>query len=295
MTSAFGIGLTLISLTAFAVPYILETLKTIFNEVEVEGQAKNETLTLILDNETKTQYTILSFAGLNCVGFLGAFLLPNLKTDTSSIHNTTTPVLKWSLLRDPIFLVISLGNACSYSVVVFFMSHLAEAANDAEMGTKSQTILVSVMQGTMCFYYLPLGMLGDSQWLKRLVGKPKKVLYTTSTIGMAMVLVAIASATTLLEFVLATIFLSLFMAGTFIFSPLVFLDCYKNDFAAAVCFSCMFRCVFALGLIPIVGYVKTSSLPPNSHIYFLSAASGFWMVLWLLLDFLGVKAGRGNS
>ena len=133
------------------------------------------------------KWTILVYAGFNCIGFLGAFLMfpsPGNEESATEVAKEQTEELELIqafrefliLLQDPKYVVTAISNSYCFSMMVYFISLITPIAKAREL--ENQTfVLVTIFSASNTVAMLPMGLLGDSSLLNRIFKFPKKSLY----------------------------------------------------------------------------------------------------------------------
>ena len=94
---------------------------------EPSGNITNTTISLGSDEERKNQ--LLLYAGLACIGFIGALLLDPPVEEVENVMRKSQRKVRERvrdqmkvLLSDPLFLIIASFNACCFSISIYLHS-----------------------------------------------------------------------------------------------------------------------------------------------------------------------------
>ena len=187
-----------------------------------------------------------------------------------------------NLLKDPKYVVTAIVNSCCFSVMIFFISLIEPIAKTRNVGEKGY-ILVSIFTASNVAALLPMGLLGDTDTMKRLFKFPRKSQYILCGFGLILTIIFITITNDFTSLIIGTIFSAIFSSGMFITTNLVYDDCFKSRFVNAVGLSNLFRCFFSLGVTYTAGHINSLSACQdlNCCLYFLSVTSGILLLLWV--------------
>ena len=289
---AFGTALSCICLIGLVIPLIMEILIDYFEQ-------KNDLL---------NQWTTLVYAGMSCVGFNGAILMipkpgilvpdneETVPEDVEDDHEDSEYIQACKefllLLKDPVYIVTAVVNSCCFAIMVYFISLLAPIATSRKLNDQSSN-LVTIFIATNAFVLLPMGLLGDSTFLKNHFKFPKKSLYIFCCSGLVITIGFLNFTRSFITLIIGTVLSAIFTSGMFITTNLVYYECFPSMFESAVGLSNLFRCIFALSINPLAGYLTT--LPGcqdlSCSLHFLSGTTFILIVIWVGL---GLMAWRPN-
>eukprot|EP00092_Neocalanus_flemingeri_P049714 GFUD01057227.1.p1 GENE.GFUD01057227.1~~GFUD01057227.1.p1 ORF type:complete len:330 (+),score=59.66 GFUD01057227.1:3-992(+) len=287
---AFGTALTSICLAGLLIPHSV-------NKLIEQFQQRNDLL---------NQWTTVAYAGMSCVGFLGACLMAPDPSILMTGDEETVPTIIADeqedsefiqackefivLLKDPSYIVTVVVNSCCFSIMVYFLSLLPPIARSRNLMDQSSN-LVTIFIATNALTLLPMGFLGDSLFLKTHCKFPKKSLYIFCCIGLLLTFVFISFTGNFMTLIIGTILSAIFTSGMFISTNLVYFDCFLSMFESAVGLSNLFRCIFALIINPLAGYITTLAgcEDLSCTLYFLSGTSFMLIIIWVGLGFVKQK------
>jgi len=287
---AFGLALTIISLLGVAIPPVTNSLISYFKQ---QGDLLN-------------QWTILVYSGFSCIGFLGAHLMapqpgilvpsneesvPESGDGESEDSELIKAFKEFSdLLKDPIYVVTAIVNSCHFSVMVYFISLLERLARVRDI---ESYILVTIFTSSNVAALLPMGLVGDTDIMKRVFEFPRKALFILCGFGLTFTIIIISLSSDFKTLIVGTILTAIFSSGMFVTTNLVYEDCFKTKFANAVGLSNLSRCIFSLAVTYVAGYINSLSGCQDllCCLDFLSGTSGILLLLWVGLD-LAQKMSR---
>ena len=277
MGIAIGIALTFICLTGLVIPQIFQLLLEYF---QGHGDPQN-------------QWTILIYALLGCVGYLGALLMTSQSGDEEAAPVDIEADQEQSelkqmykeftvLLKDVDYLVTALANSCCFSIMVYSISLLGPIVSSRTLPHSSADFVTIFCAGN-ALSLLPMGLLGDSTILRNMIKYPKKSLYLACCVGLTFTFFLLSVSHSYTSLVLGTALLAIFTSGMFITTNLVYYDCFPTKFESAVGLSNLFRCFFALSINPLAGYFEGLEDCENMHcsLQFLTGTTFFLILLWI--------------
>lgn len=286
---AFGTALSFICLAGLAIPQVVNSL---IGHFEQQGDLLNK-------------WTLLVYAGFSCLGFIGAFLMvPDPPGILVPFNDETVPEQAndepreseliqafkefLNLLKSPEYVVTAVINSCCFSIMIYFISMLPQIATTRGFDDQSSN-LVTIFIASNVVAFLPMGFLGDSEFLKINFKFPKKSLYIFCCVGLVFTIFFISFTSSFISLIVGTVLSAIFTSGMFINTSLVYLDCFKLQFENAVGLSNLFRCIFSLVVTYLAGHL--TSLPGCEDLLcslqFLSGTSFILLIIWVGLGLVG--------
>ena len=203
--------------------------------------------------------------------------------------------IKWSLLKDPFFLMIASGNSIcvtSYMIQVSEISLIAKARN---LSLDQRADLLSILSATDIISRFIQGFLADLSCLANIFQHPKKFLFTICSLCLAGTMTAMAFAQTFQQLVFLVCLTSLFNSCLMLNSTQIYRECFSSYFSSALGLSSLFRAFFALTMGPLAGYLKEYFQDFRASLFFLSISSSACMLCWILMDCRSTQSRHKGS
>merc|ERR1711892_1345553 len=270
------------------------------------------------------QQTILIYAAICSIGYIGAILMQDVKPLMKQIteedfkllqqkntKNTENGVVKktklnekdgekdccrdfiifrvfcmieWKLLSDPFFLMVAIGNSMGYCAVLSYLSSLRTICSEKGLSASQTADIISVIAFTEIFTRVFQGYIGDRACIRNTFRHSKKVMFTIMGLGMSASLVAISFSFDFVSLAICVSVCSLFTSGIFINGPLIYSECFPENLPSAIGLSNLFRGAIAILFGPTTGILNTHFGSFNAALYFIAGATTCSMGVWLVVD-----------
>ena len=165
-------------------------------------------------------------------------------------------LIKWSLLKDPYFLLIATANSICFATFIVQLPQISIIAKELGFSLEQTANLVSILSATDIIARLGQGLVGDLSCLATAFNHPKKFLFTLSSFCLAGIMTIMAYTQTFLQMVVLVCLTSICNAGIMLNSSQVYRECFPNHFSSALGIASFFRAFFALTIGPLAGFLK---------------------------------------
>ena len=270
------------------------------------------------------QQVILIYAVLSCVGYVGAILMLDVNPFMKKIPNDdfeplqTKPLkenvwdepkrekiqeeenscfhqmliirvlcmIKWKLLSNPYFLMISLGTSLLHCSLMFYVSSIRTISAERGLNVPDTADIISVIAFSDILTRLFQGVLGGAGFVQKRFTNPKKSILTIMGLGLSASLITVAYASDFVSLAVCVCLCSLFISGILINGPIVYGELFPENLSSALGLSDMIKGLLATLLGPATGLLNSYFGSFNAALYLLSGATFSFMILWLLVDLL---------
>ena len=279
--------------------------------VSIIGLVTPQALKILMENFV-FEHVVLIYAGISLTsGLLGALLMhpvrnhslvieeeieedESLMTEEKNVDDKTETkcsfcqifsLIKWSLLKDPYFLLIAVANSICFTAFVVQLPQISIISKELGFSLEETANLVSILSATDIIARFGQGLVGDLSCLAAAFNHPKKFLFSLSSIFLAVIMTIMAYTQTFLQMVVLVCLTSVCNAGIMLNSSQVYRECFSNHFPSALGIASFFRAFFALTIGPLAGFLKEHFQDFRASLFFLACASAFCVLVWTLVDF----------
>ena len=201
-------------------------------------------------------------------------------------------MIDWKLLRDPFFLLVTLGNSLSWCVMLSYIPGLRTICKERGLSVPQTTDILTLISTTEVFTRAFQGFLSDRACLRNSFRHPKKVVFTVMSLGMSITLIGVTFAADFLSLAISTCVCSLFSSAIMVNGPLIYAECFPNNLSSAIGISNLFRGGLAIIIGVSVGMLSDHFGTFNAALVFLSGSTASVMGLWLVMDFINFCRSR---
>ena len=280
--------------------------------ISIIGLVTPQVLKILMENFI-FEHVVLIYAGISLTsGLLGAFLMHPVtkhsavieeeieedeslmtkendvadKTETNCSFCQIFSLIKWSLLKDPYFLLIAVANSICFTVFVVQLPQISIIAKESGFSLEETANLVSILSATDIISRLGQGFVGDLSCLAATFNHPKKFLFTLNSICLAGIITIMAYTQTFLQMVVLVCLTSVCNAGIMLNSSQVYRECFPNNFSSALGIASFFRAFFALTIGPLAGFLKEHFQDFRASLFFLALCVLVWTLVLYIGDFV---------
>jgi len=193
-------------------------------------------------------------------------------------------MIKWKLLSDPLFLMVAMGNSMTYCAILSYVSSLRTICSEKGLSASQTADIISVIAVADILTRVFQGFIGDRACIRNTFRYPKKVVFTIMAFGMSASFIAISFSFDFASLAICVSVCSLFISGLFINGPLVYSECFHENLPSAIGISNLFRGALAFLLGPTTGMLNTHFGSFNAALYFIAGATTCSMGVWLVVD-----------
>ena len=203
------------------------------------------------------------------------------KKETSSKIFKVIRLINWALLRQPFFLLVTVGNSMMLTISLLYISQLRSICHEKGLTLFQTADILSIMAFFDIISRLLHGFLSDASYIKNKFKHPKKQIYTIMGFGISasLLLVTLTEGFSLLA--TSICLSSFFTSGMMVNASLVYNECFPEDLPSALGISGLFKGTLSILVGLFCGVLRTYLGGLNSNLYFLSAVGIFWMLLWV--------------
>ena len=295
----------------------------------ISSQAMPQVMRWLVE-EMPGKKAILAYACLTSAGFIGAFLMRDVKPLmrqlegkeleehqvmlATSSHQQERPkpvkaegrcansilvkvfrMMNWRLLRNPYFLMLAAGNAVVFVSTLTYIPQLRNICSDKGLDL-AQTANVMTFLATTEMIGRPVwGFLGDSALLRRMTSTPKKFLYTMAGLGCSVGFVALTFTSDFLSVAIVVPCISVCGSCMMVNSALIFAEAFGKDLPSALGFSNLFRAVIGLLIGPVMGKLREATGSFTIPLIFLAACVATSMLTWIIIGCLCRRPTRQEA
>jgi len=207
-----------------------------------------------------------------------------LNEDSNQASCRIFSLIKWSLLKDPYFLIIAAVNSICFSAVLVQLPQISIIAKDLNLSLDQRANLVSILSATNIISRICQGFVGDLSCLAKVFKHPKKFLFILSSICLSGSMVAMAFTQTFFQMIFVVCLTSFCNSGILLNSSQVYRECFSDKFSSAIGLASLFRAFFALTMGPLAGFLKGYFQDFRASLYFLAIGSFLSMLVLVLID-----------
>jgi len=197
---------------------------------------------------------------------------------------------KWSLVKDPHFILTVLGSAYSFNALLTFLFYLPLYATSIglslegeESSSCQKSNLLSIVAGIDAFTRFLFAWMGDwSCSQKVLCGKPRRILYAIGVLGVSVIMIFLPFMKTYNELIIGCVIYGIFAGGMPGNGPLVYSEDFQKDLPSAMGIASIGRALAALSMGPVSGIAKNPNNGVQMALWITGSISMFWMVLWII-------------
>ena len=262
-----------------------------------------------------TEQVLLAYAALCCTGYTGALLLrpvrpplprPKDQLDALGVGEELLQgkvledgkqlqkaqensflsfihLIKWRLLLDPKFLLVAGGATLTFNCVLTFLSLVRRVAAERGLGVEETASLLSLL-GLVEMVGMPLhGLLGDRLPLHRLTAAPRRLLFASSALCIALLLSLLTLTATFLTTAVVMALVAFFWGGLTLNISIVLAEAFPADLSSALGLSNLIRAVEAPMVGALVGGLTQGTGDLTMALHALTALMALSMLLWALL------------
>ena len=201
-------------------------------------------------------------------------------------------MIDWKLLRDPFFLMVTVGNSMCWCVLLSYVPGLRTICKERGLSVSQTADILTLIATTEIFTRAFQGFISDRACLRNSFRHPKKVILTIMSLGMSVTFIGVTFTTDFLSFAIISCVCSLFSSAIMVNGPLIYSECFPDNLPSAIGLSNLFRGGLAIIIGPTVGMLNTHFGTFNAVLFFLSGSTACMMGLWIVMDLINIWRSR---
>ena len=314
---AISAMLTFNCIGKMAVPQLVKFLMLKFTVEQVTFHAKD---IFSLFCETCVSQVFMCYAVFCFTGFVGAILMRDvtpLLYNSSSIANDTEQhdklmkedsekhkkdslcnfwfLINWRLLLDPEFLILTAGVTLSFNCAVSYISQIRNITMEKGISMEGTADILSIL-GVVEMVGMPLhGIIGDKLPLYKLTTTPRRLIFASSCLGIAILLNVLTTTVGFVDTALVMSCIVLVWGSITVNLALVFAEVFRPDLPSAIGLSNALRALSAPLVGLMVGGLKEQTGNLDASLHSLSAVLVICIFAWALFGCCSRKSDTSSE
>ena len=191
-------------------------------------------------------------------------------------------LIKWRLLLDPEFLILTSGVTLSFNCMVSYISQIRNITMEKGIGMEGTADILSIL-GVVEMVGMPLhGFIGDKLPLHKLTSKPRRLIFSSSCLGIAILFNILTTTVGFADTTLVMSCIILVWGSITVNLVLVFAEVFRPDLPSAIGLSNALRGLSAPLVGLLVGGLKEHTGNLDASLHSLSAVLVTCTLVWAL-------------
>ena len=191
-------------------------------------------------------------------------------------------LINWRLLLDPEFLVLAIGVTLSFNCNVSYISQIRNITMEKGITMEETADILSIL-GVVEMLGMPLhGMIGDKLPIHKLTSTPRRLIFGSSCLGIALLLNILTTTTGFASTAAVMSSIVLVWGSITVNLALVFAEVFRSDLSSAIGLSNTLRALSAPLVGLLVGGLREHTGDLSVSLHSLSAVLVACVLGWVL-------------